>query len=278
MSTMIVKSTGECEAFDPAKIARTARRAGAKPELADQIAAEVSRRATDGIASNQIFEMILEILDRESPALAARYGLGQALFRLGPTGFDFEKYIAELLRAYGYETELPPILQGACVTHEVDVIARKDNHAAMIECKFRKERGIYIGIKDVMATWTRFLDLLDSSAMGKAPHLDECWLVTNTKFSEQAMQFGRCKNMTLLGWNFPKDRSLSKMIDDKTLYPITVLRALDTHTEQALVKANIMLLKQLVETDSKTLAVQTNLPEELLGRLAHEVNLIIKYT
>ncbi len=274
---MVTKSNGEREPFSTEKITRTARRAGAELKLAEKIADEVARRARDGISTKEIFRMIIEFLDRESPPLAARYNLEQALLRLGPAGFEFEKYIAELLRAYDYETSLPPILEGACITHEVDVIAEKHGRKAMIECKFRHERGIFIGVKDVMATWARFIDLLDGAKLGKTAHLDECWVVTNTRFSSDALKFAHCKNVTLVSWNHPQERSLSKMIDAQALYPITVLRTIDERTEQALASANIMLLRQLAESEPAKLAAATGLPEELLGRLVHEADRIIQY-
>ena len=39
---------------------------------------------------------------------------------------QWETYRTVFKTAYGYKTEIPTELQGACVTHEVDVIAEKD--------------------------------------------------------------------------------------------------------------------------------------------------------
>lgn len=275
MSILITKSTGEQVPFEKEKIARTARRAGAKPDLAEAVAQEVTRHIRDGITTKEIFQMILEMLDKESPSVAARYNLAQALFQLGPTGFEFEKYIAELLRVYGYQTELPEILTGVCITHEVDVLAFKENRRVMIECKFRHEAGIYIGIKDVMANWARFLDLVEGSELKLCPHMDECWLVTNTRFSSDALKYAHCKGIILIGWNHPEERSLSHMIDAKAVYPVTVLRRVDETTLRALARGQVMLLKQLVEGDPATLTAKTGLPEERVRLLAHEASQII---
>ncbi len=271
----ITKSSGEKVLFEKEKITRTALRAGAQPNLAEAVAQEVTRRVVDGTTTKQIFEMILEILDRDAPPIAARYNLVQALFQLGPTGFEFEKYVAALLHAYGYETELPEILSGACITHEVDVLAVKDNRRAMIECKFRHEANIYIGIKDVMANWARYLDLVDGAKRGLCPQMDECWLITNTRFSSDALKFAACKNITLIGWNYPEERSISHMIDAKAVYPVTVLRDADAPTLKALAHGKIMLLKQLTEGDTATLAQKTGLTEERIKLLTHEASQII---
>lgn len=278
MAVTIIKSTNEQVAFDPAKIATTARRAGANEALAKEISAEVAGRVRDGMRTSEIFNMVLELLDKKSPPVAARYNLAKAMFRLGPTGFEFEKYIAELFRAYGYQTQLPEILTGACITHEVDVLAKKDMRISMMECKFRNEPGIYISVKDVMSTWARFLDLVEGAELGNCPHIDECWVVTNTRFSSDALKFAHCKGVILMSWNHPEERSLAHMIDAKAVYPVTVLHRVDHQTFAALARGQVMLLKQLMDGDPKKLAVATNLPEERIKSLAHEASQIVNLT
>lgn len=276
MPIKIIKSTGEKEVFSKEKIARTARRAGAKPKIAKQIAEEVARSIKPGTTTKQIFQKTLKLLDKHSRPVASRYNLSQAMFKLGPTGFEFEKYIAELLRAYGYKTKLPDILTGACITHEVDVLAEKNNRLAMIECKFRNSPGIYISVKDVISTWGRFLDLVEGAELDNCPHIDECWVVTNTRFSSDALKYAHCKGVMVISWNHPKERSLSHMIDAKSLYPVTVLHRVDHQTFKSLAKGQIMLLKQLANGKPKDLARRTGLPIERIKALAREAKEVIK--
>lgn len=271
----IIKSTGERAEFDPSKIVRTAVRAGASRNLATQIAEDVSGTVKDGTTTRDLYAQVLNLLDEHAPPVAARYSLRQALERLGPAGFDFEKYIAELLKAHGYDAALPDILQGACVSHEVDVLATKDNRTAMIEAKLRSTPSLYVAIKDTLAAWSRFLDLVDGSKLGKCPHVDECWIITNTRFSPDSLAFAHCKNMVMIGWNHPEERSIQKLIDAKALYPVTVLRALDHQTQAAFARAHIMLVKQLVEGDPAVLARASGVPEEKIRRLTHEAAAIV---
>ncbi|MEK7122301.1 MAG: hypothetical protein AAB855_00430, partial [Patescibacteria group bacterium] len=207
--------------------------------------------------------------------VASRFYLRDALFRLGPTGFPFEKYIAELLRVYGYDTELPEILTGACITHEVDVLARKDLRASMIECKFRNEAGIYISVKDVMSTWARFLDLVEGSELGNCPRVDESWIITNTRFSSDGLKYAHCKGMIIIGWDHPSERSLAHMIDAKAVYPVTVLAQVNDTVLRALANGQVMLLKQLVGVDPKELAERTHLSENEIISLARAAEEII---
>ena len=44
---------------------------------------------------------------------------------LGPTGYPFEDYVAEILKTEGYQTQVRQVLEGNCVSHEIDVIAQK---------------------------------------------------------------------------------------------------------------------------------------------------------
>jgi len=264
MSVTIIKSTGEKASFDIEKVKNTCRRAGAGGPLCDQVAKTVETSVKEGTTTKEIYNLVFDLLKKESPAVAARYSLRDAILKLGPLGFDFEKYIARLLIAYGYQAELPPILQGACITHEVDVLATKDNRTAMMECKFRHDIGIFIGIKDTMATWARFLDLVDGAAANKAPHIDECWLVTNSRFSHDAIQYGHCKNMVMLSWTHPKERPLPAWIDDLSLYPITILPALGHEMAGQLIQGGFILVQDLAQADVGVVQAKTNISDKKL--------------
>ncbi len=67
---------------------------------------------------------------------------------LGDTGYPFEKFVAALLRSEGYETKVGVIVQGHCVTHEVDVVAENDRHHYMCECKFHNSQGRFCNVKN----------------------------------------------------------------------------------------------------------------------------------
>jgi len=253
----ITKANGERELFSREKIKNTAMRAGASEELAMKVAQEVGDRIYENISSKSILRLIRESLDVHEPVVAHRYGLKEAILKLGPTGFDFEKYLVHMFSAYGYKAELPPILEGVCVTHEVDLLIEKEGRRGMVEAKLHHD-PVYVGVKDTMAIWSRFLDLVDAGHIGKTPHIDEVWIVTNGKFSTDSLKFGHCKNMILLGWNHPKERPLSKWIEDERLYPITIMTDLSADEQRKMIGANIFLVGQLVTYKPKDL-------EQLLG-------------
>lgn len=276
MSITIIKSTGDREPLNLEKVKRGCERAGASAQFCAVVAGEVESRARDGMTTREVYEIVHGLLSKEHPPTAARFNLRDAILKLGPLGYNFEHYIAKVLAAYGYKTELPPILQGACVTHEVDVLAQKDNRTAMLECKFRHDIGIHIGIKDTMSTWARFLDLVDGATIGKAPHLDECWLVTNSRFSHDSIQYGHCKNMVMLSWNHPRERPLPAWIDDKGLYPITLLPKRDAGIQKKFIEAGFVLLQDLSGANPDELSQKTDLAVDTVKECIAEAKNILK--
>ncbi len=258
------------------KVKRGCERAGASAQLCTLVAGEVEKQARDGMSTKEIYGIVQKVLAREHPPVAARLNLRDAVIKLGPIGYDFEKYVARVLAAYGYKTELPPILQGACVTHEVDVLAEKDGRTAMIECKLRHEVGIYISIKDTMSTWARFLDLVEGSQIGKCPHVDECWLVTNSRFSRDSIQYGHCKNMVMLSWDHPRERPLPAWIDDKGLYPVTIMSHVSPDTHAKLIAANYVLLSDLLGVDAQTVSQQSGVPADVVEKCIKDAGLILQ--
>lgn len=271
----VTKASGEIEKFQPEKIKRTCMRAGATEKLANRIMKEVTKRAYDGIPTREILKITLKILDKEMPHVAARYDLKGSIMRLGPAGFLFEHLIAEILKEYDYDTKVHSIISGACVQHEVDVIAIKQNKSYMIECKYHNTPGVYTGIRDILYTYARFLDLVDGYKANKCEKFDQAWLVCNTKFSSDVIQYAKCKNIKLTGWRFPTGESLEFMIETKRLYPITILRNLDRDSEEKLVNVDFLLCKDLLKMDLKKLNKTTGISKNKLQTLINESKKIL---
>lgn len=264
----IIKATGERERFDPMKLARSVRRSGVARKLARETAAHVTARIRDGASTQQIHNLVCRYLNRcDERGAAARYTLKDAMRRLGPAGYDFEKYVAEILRACGYEAELPGLIPGMCVEHEVDVVAQKDGATAMVECKYRNEAGIHVRLKDIMATWARYEDLREAYAQRRHRiPFTQCWMVCNTKITTDGSAFGQCKGMRLIGWQQPKEAGLERMIEDRHLYPITVLASVTPTIQAQLARGGIMLCNDLVTLEPAELVRRTGIPLSAIMR------------
>lgn len=270
----IIKASGQRVKFNPLKIRRTCLRAGAERDLALRVERLVSSQVREGMSTKTIFRLISNLLKKSDPLASSRYGLKESMLRMGPGGFVFEKFIVLLLKSHGYHAYCPPILKGNCVNHEIDIIAtenssnNKKKEKYLIECKYHNASGTKTDLKDVLCLWSRFEDL-------KGKGFDRPWLISNTKFSEAAIQYANCQNIRLLGWQYPSQESLNYLIENKKLYPITILESLDKISAERLFSRNIILAKQLLSQGTDKLNFRTGIAKDMLNKLIEEAKSIV---
>lgn len=259
----IIKAGGQRVQYDEQKVRRSMKRTGANEKVIDRVISEIDTKLFDGITTTELYGLVRNALKRTNTGFAERYNLRQGILRLGPAGFKFEKYVASILRSYGWNAYVPEEeIEGSCVSHEVDVVAEKDNRRIFIEAKFRNRFNDHVNLKDTMATWSRFLDLVDASAVGKGMHFDEPWIVTNARFSDRAKKFGVCKGIHMVGWSFPEERPFASMVDNMELYPVTVLDDLQSSELEAFSELGLMLCKEVAVQENDQLAERTGISPE----------------
>lgn len=247
----ITKASGEKSRYSEEKIRTSLKRVGASDEQIDPIINEISSKLYEGMPTKKIYRLAFDLLKNGSRHLAAKYHLKQAIMELGPSGYPFEKYIGEILKLQGYKTRVGEIMQGYCVTHEVDVIAEKENDFIMIECKYHNLRGIFCDVKIPLYIQSRFKDLekqwltLPNSKSKKY----KGWLITNTRFSSDAIQYGNCIGLNLIGWDYPVKGSLKDQIDGLGLYPITCLTSLTKTEKQRLLDMKVVLCSEISQNE-----------------------------
>lgn len=243
----ITKASGLKVPFNKGKLKQSLMRSGANSEQADEVVSEVMEMLVEGMSTRKIYKTAFRLLRNVSRPMAARYKLKHAIMELGPSGFPFEQFVAELLKHKGYKTQVGVIVKGHCVNHEVDVIAEKDKHHFMIECKFHNRQGYSSDVKIPLYIQSRFLDVETSWKQldGHAEKFHQGWVVTNTRFSEDAAQYGRCMNMNLVGWDYPKNNGLKDWIDGSGLHPVTCLTTLTQKEKQQLLDRKIVLCKTM---------------------------------
>lgn len=264
----ILKSDGRSVPFNFGKVKATCIRAGASNKLATYIAKKILEKIYPGINTRQIYKMVLEELKIGNQNIVGhRYRLKESIMQMGPAGFPFENYVSTILSAYGFDIKSRRSkIQGTCVTHEIDLVATSDNaNKYMIECKFHNFSGIYTGIKESLYTHARFLDLKGQ--------FDKEMLVCNTKVSVDAITYGKCVGQEILSWRYPDENGLEKIIEEKGLYPITIL-GFNKKELQKLSENNIMLAKDLLDLDLNQLSKRTQISThriEALQRLAKQI-------
>ncbi|PCI29959.1 hypothetical protein COB55_01095 [Candidatus Wolfebacteria bacterium] len=243
----IKKATGRHEAFSHAKLSASLRRAGVPGHQVEQVSSAIERGLEPGITSTDIFRSALRHLVKEDLDTAVSYGLRRAVNSLGPEGFIFEQYVEALLRAYGYKTERNVIMQGMCVDHEIDVLAKKDHIHYLIEAKYRNSPGIKTHIDVVMYADARRNDIApyqEKNEKEKARHI--MWLITNTKFTRKSIQYAECRDLLLTGWNYPKEDNLQDLIRKKKAYPVTVLPSLSRAGRKVFVEKGMLLAQDIL--------------------------------
>jgi hypothetical protein len=239
---MIKKADGLLELFDAAKIERSLAHAGASSTARARVIAHILHELHDGMTTEQIYRRAFDMLKKEEAApVAARYSVKRAVFALGPSGFPFEQFLAEILRGHGWRAQTDLMLIGRCAPHEVDVLAEKNGRRVGIEVKFHNDMGGKTDIKDALYVHARYEDL--KRAPLKSSRVDEGWLVTNTVFTRNAIRYGRCSNLTLIGWDYPHDKGLLAMMNEARVHPLTALTTLSDSEKRRFLDNKIVLCK-----------------------------------
>lgn len=246
----IVKHSGDVVPFDVIKLIDSLRRAKASEELIQQIVEEVKASLYDGMTTKQTYKMAFKMLKGKSSVSASRYKLKKALMELGPTGFPFEKFVGKILQEEGFETEVGVIVQGHCVSHEIDVAALKNDKHYMIECKYHSDKGRFCDVKIPLYIQSRFIDveIQWKKQPGHDTKFHQGWVFTNTRFTTDAIQYAKCMGLGLTSWDYPKNNSLKYRIDRAGLHPLTSLTTLTKTEKSKLLERGIVLCKELHNT------------------------------
>jgi hypothetical protein len=244
----VITASGERLNFSKEKVANSLRKSGATEQVIRDILKSISKELHEDTTTRDIYKQAYKLLKAQDGLTASRYKLKKAIFELGPTGFPFEQFIGAVMANSGYKVEVGKVIQGACVSHEVDIIAEKNQRKLFMECKFHGEQGKKCNVKVPLYIHSRFEDIknLDLSKKGGQASFNEGWVVTNTRFTEDALQYSRCVNLQLLSWDYPKGNGLKERIDRLGLYPITVSTLLSTREKQFLLSREIVLCKDLI--------------------------------
>lgn len=249
----IKKYSGEIVEFDKEKLIRSLMNAGSERGIAEQILFEITPQLHEGITSKKIARLAFQKLKSRSKAIAARYNLKSGLIALGPAGFYFEKFIARLFELQGFQTRCNVFVDGNCVSHELDVIVKKDNHLAMVECKFHSGQENKSDVKVPMYILSRFNDLNQNQYrfFETDEQLTKCWIVTNNKFTSEAIKFGECSGIQMLSWDYPNGKSLKNLTQEFRLYPITCLTTLTAAEKELLLLQDVLTVYDLTHHPKK---------------------------
>ncbi|MDR3492120.1 MAG: restriction endonuclease [Gammaproteobacteria bacterium] len=240
----ITKASGAIVPFEPDKLRKSLKRVGTEDNLINEIINEVMNVLVPGMSTRTIYQIAFRLLKKKSQTSAAKFHLKRAIMHLGVSGYPFEKYVSELMQCMGYKTITNIIIKGHCVNHEVDIIAKKDNTEIIVECKYHHRPGLKCDVTIALYFKARFIDI-EQASEHTTEIKREGWLVTNTRFTSDAMQYGRCANLHLISWDYPERGSLQQIIDTAKLYPITCITNFTKAETNQLLDNNIILCKTI---------------------------------
>ncbi len=269
MSRNVRKASGDIQEFSAEKVADLLTRIEVPADFISKILEQLEAELSEETSTAELRQLITDHLAQlpQPELFIARYNIKPALRKFGPAGHTFERYTAKLLEADGFTNiQTPVLIEGECISHEIDVIATKDGENHMVECKFHNEDGIKSDVSVALYVYARFEDVRHSSSMpGGFQHV---WLATNTKVTSEAEKYAACKGMHLLSMEKPYGSSILDRVVRQDLFPVSSLRILEPHLD-ALVENDIILLAQLWESDSMQLAEKTGIPLQTLQEAQH---------
>lgn len=267
----IKKSNDEIELFSFEKLRQSLQSSGASKDVIETIINRIQPDIYDGMSSNAIYKKAFALLKKYNRISASRYSLKRAILDLGPTGYPFERLIGALLKEKGYQTKVGVILNGECVTHEIDVLAEKDGFSYAIECKFHSDARGASNVQVPLYINSRFLDVQKewNTNSNHKTHLKQGWLVTNTRFTKDALNYAKCVGLTLLSWDYPKNNGLKANIDSLALYPVTTLTTLTKKEKHQLIEKDVVLVKELIKASNtmKNMGISENRIKRVLDEV-----------
>ncbi|UCG55173.1 MAG: restriction endonuclease [Dehalococcoidia bacterium] len=275
----IIKASGQVEHFSERKLRRSLARINTRPELITEIITHIKSELKEGMKTSEIYSHAFSLLKSKEHFTAGRYSIKKALLELGPSGYPFEKIIAQILGLAGYAIETDKIVEGYCISHEIDVVATKDNQRLLVECKFHNRAGYKTDVKVALYINARFWDV-KRRLLGRSNYLKEdnleAWLVTNTKLSSDAINYSNCAGIRAIGWSYPYGgKNLQYLLEESGLLPITCLLSLTRAQKNQLLRQGLVVCREIV--GQKSILQSIGLTEIKQTRVLKEVEELCQY-
>jgi Holliday junction resolvase-like predicted endonuclease len=271
----IQKADGNLALFNRDKLVGSLVRSGANESMAESIADEIENDLFHGMKTQNIYRKAFKLLRGGNKAAASNYHLRKAVMDLGPSGYALEHLVADILKHKGYRVQTGVILQGRCVTHEVDVLAENETEVRFIECKFHNQPGVKSDVKIALYVHSRIQDLAQE---WKRNHENDTrllsgGLITNTKLTEDARVYASCNGFWGIGWDSPHHLGLMHQLTELKLAPITLIPSLTKREKEIIVKMGMVICRELIAQKDKL--YDSELDEKRIEKLICEAKEIM---
>ena len=197
----VIKNTGEEVFYDSNKLRASLLKAGATEQESQLVQAAVESKLVDGLATKKIYQYAHEQLKKQrSHRVAGRFGLKKAIFNLGPSGYPFEIFVGRLFESFGFSVRVGVMMQGKCIQHEVDVVARRPGEIIIVETKFRGDFKGKTTVQVPLYIHSRFNDIkekLEEDHQGEDIEVRGS-VVTNARFTADAIKYAECVGLQMI--------------------------------------------------------------------------------
>jgi len=273
----IRKASGETEPFEASKLMQSLQRAGANEKTALEISGNIKEWLTEGVNTKKIYARAFRLLRQRNNLHAVRYKLKRSLYELGPTGYPFEHLLGEILKRKGYRVEVGKVIEGRCITHEMDVIATGNNEQLLVECKYSKDQGKHVSIQVPLYVRARIDDIvMKRKEMPEYSNYSfSGWIATNTRFTSDSVEYARCSGLHLLGWNYPSGNGLKEWMEKEKIFPLSILNQLAQNQKNRLMEQGIVTCLQL--HDNLYALDEFGLSDKKLKTIRNEIEQVLNY-
>ncbi|MBS7332134.1 MAG: restriction endonuclease [Weeksellaceae bacterium] len=271
----VSKFNGELVDYNPKALKISLTKSGATKDEVEEVFELMSPQIYDGIKTQDLYNLAFESLKKYRSSYAARYSLKKALRDLGPEGYYFEKYIKRLMETVGFNAVNGQTVQGNAVTHEIDVVAQKDDVLFFCECKFRNDIDAKISVTTPMYFMSRMIDVRDKeyTYFNKTLQPTKGFLITNAYLTTDSIDWAEYYKIGMISWNYPDKMSLKYLIDNLAIYPITCLTSLTKDQQKVLMDAGCILVKDILLKEEYLKSL--SLSNEFVDELVNEANELI---
>lgn len=258
----IKKRNGDFENFSRIKFVNSLKKSGLDQASIKLVLAKLLPRFKNGLTTKQLYRLSHQLIQKSSYKAASKYAFPKTLISLGPDGFNFEKFVAGIMSKLGYDVKVGVVLKGQCVSHEVDVIAKKNGRTIYMECKFHNSLTFKEDVKTALYVKARSDDLRNNTVN----KFDEFWLVTNSKFSSDAITFSQCCGLRAISPFSPDKGNLYDLVIKAQAHPLGAINSLKMKEKEVLSNRGILFVKDLLRKPNslKKLSISESRAQEVL--------------
>lgn len=271
----VQKATGEKVPYEREKLITALKFSGISEVELDRIIPFVESHLFDGISTKKLHALAYsQLRKKKAYGEAGRYRLKKGIFDLGPSGYPFEKFIGRVFESFGYEVQTGVLVQGKCIHHEVDVVAKKPGEEIIVEAKFRSDYNGKTTVQVPLYIHSRFNDIKALRKEHGDNTLIKGFVVTNARFTLDAIKYSECVGLGLMSWDYPEGKSLKHFIDRSGLHPLTSLHSISKSDKRKLLDKGIVLCSEIEE--NKQILFDSGLTQNQVSKILNEVDLMIR--